>query len=126
MCVCVCMYAKFFSSFSVQLNSYALTYDRHLAGLIEVLFTMCGGATALAFVCVCVQRWGIYMCTTHPVVWPSPRGPGCDSGGHTLSVQLPLVPEWPLESCSHGPRGSTCPLFPGESACSAAAEQDAL
>ncbi len=58
--VCVCMYAEFFSSFSVQLNSYALTYDRHLAGLIEVLFTMCGGVTALVF--VCVHRGGGYKC----------------------------------------------------------------
>lgn len=65
------------------------------------------------------------MCTTHPVVWPSPQEPGCDSGGHTLSVQLPLVPGWPLENCSPGPRDSTGPVCPGESACSAAAEQDA-
>ena len=61
MCVCVCMYTEFFSSFSAQLNSYALTYDRHLAGLIEVLFTMCGGVTALAFVHVCVC---ICLCVT--------------------------------------------------------------
>lgn len=53
-CLCVHVHTGFFSSFSVQLNSYALTYDRHLADLIEVLFTMCGGVTALAFVCVCV------------------------------------------------------------------------
>lgn len=54
----VCMYSELFSSFSVQLNSYALTYDGHLAGLIEVLFTMCGGVTVLAFVCVCVAEVG--------------------------------------------------------------------
>lgn len=56
------MYTEFLPCFLVQLNSYALTYDRRLAGLIEVLFTMCGGATALAFMCahVCVmQRLGI-------------------------------------------------------------------
>lgn len=43
---------------SAQLNSYALTYDRRLAGLIEVLFTVCGGVTTLAFVSVyvCVFR----------------------------------------------------------------------
>lgn len=66
------------------------------------------------------------MCTTHPDVWPSPQGPGCDSGGHTLSVQLPSVPEWPQESCSPGSRDSRGLLFPGESACSAATEPDAL
>lgn len=31
-------------------NSYALTYDQHLARLIEVLFTMCGGVGAAALV----------------------------------------------------------------------------
>lgn len=51
MYVCV---SEFLPCFLVQLNSYALTYDRHFAGLIEVLFTMCGGVTALAFLCVCV------------------------------------------------------------------------
>lgn len=66
------------------------------------------------------------MCTSHPVVWPSPQGPGCDSGGHTLSGQLPSVPGWLQESCSPGPHGSRGPLFPGQSACSAAAERDAL
>lgn len=52
-CLFMCACTQFFSSLSVQLNSYALTYDRRLAGLIEALFTMCGGVTTLAFVCMC-------------------------------------------------------------------------
>lgn len=124
-CVSLCSYTQFFHC-AVQLNSYALTYDQHLAGLIEFLFTMCGGVTAVAFVCVCYRGDWFQCCTTHVALWPSPQVPGCDSGGHTPSVQLPSVPEWPPENYSPGPRDSTGPLFPGESARSAAVEQDAL
>lgn len=55
--VCVCTW-ELFSWLSLELNSSALIYDRHLAGLIEVLFTLCRGVTALTFsacVCVCVE-----------------------------------------------------------------------
>lgn len=52
----LCLYTFFsLSHRAPQLNSYALTYDQHLARLIEVLFTMCGGVRAVAFVCVSVR-----------------------------------------------------------------------
>lgn len=107
-------------------GSVYCVWGSNCTGILCVCLGVCMCQRFSLCVSNCVsQRWVVWM-YTHPVVWPSPQGPGCDSGGHTLSVQLPSELRWPRESCCPGLPDSRGPLFPGESACSAAAEPDAL